>query len=107
MSVTYTRRVWREAPVGGRPLMVLLALADGADSKGEVSCTRHDLQHKTRLNALQVAGALEQLTTMKLLAMAPWDPAERMTFRLFPEPGWALTRRPPGPAPADAADVPF
>jgi hypothetical protein len=76
MSVTYSRKVWREAPVSGRPLVVLLALADGADRKGEVSCTRHDLQHKTRLNALQLAGALEQLSTQKLLAMATGDPPD-------------------------------
>jgi hypothetical protein len=107
MSVTYTRRVWREAPVSGRPLMVLLALADGADGNGEVSCTRLDLQRKTRLNALQIVGALEQLRTMKLLAMETWDPAGLITFQLFPEPGWAVTHWPPGPAPADDADKPF
>src|SRR5687767_12823623 len=93
MSVQVVKRVWDTSQVSGRPLIVLLALAHLADSKGEVGTTAHDLQHRCRLNVQQLEGCLEQLIATRHIAVKGPDAEHgRLFIRLFPEKGWARRR---------------
>lgn len=93
MSVKWTTRIWRESQVGGRPLIVLLALGHMADNGGELGITAQDLQHRCRLNRQQLDGCLEQLTATRHISVKGPDVLQgRLYITLFPGRTWTLTR---------------
>jgi hypothetical protein len=91
MSVKWVTRVWNEAQVGGRPLILLLALGHQANTAGEVYVTAKDLRTRCRLNEAQFEGCVEQLqVTRHIQVKGPDAEQGRLHITLFPEKQWAL-----------------
>lgn len=61
MSISVMAEVWKDAPVAGTELLMLLALADSANDDRECWPSLAHLQHKVRLSRVQTQRLLKSL----------------------------------------------
>lgn len=70
MSIAIMTEVWKDAPVSGTELLMLLALADSANDDRECWPSVRHLCKKTRLSDPQVRKLLKSLVERKLISKA-------------------------------------
>jgi hypothetical protein len=87
MSKEYRDRVWQQSKLKGGKLLVMLALAEHADAKGECWPGMPILMEKSRLTDRQIRRVLNALATEGYLAIEERaiGRGKRPHYRLFPD----------------------
>jgi len=91
MSMTMIRAAWKDTQLSGRPLVVLLALATKANTNNILTISLKDLRLQTRLNEVQVSGAIETLVTTRRIAVKWLSKVLNegsLEVQLYPEKSW-------------------
>jgi hypothetical protein len=95
MSMKAIRQAWKDTQLSGRPLLVLLALATKADAQGQLHTSLKDLRLQTRLNEVQVSGAIETLVTTKRIEVKWLSKIINegdLDVQLYPHKSWQRTQ---------------